>query len=397
MTLPDADQSAPLPLVRIGVALFLAGFATFSLVYCTQPLLPVLAIDFAVSPASASLALSLTTICLAVAILISGAVSEATGRRGLMFGAMLGAACLNLVAAWLPNWHGLLAVRALEGIVLGGVPAVAMAYLAEEMPEKRLSLAMGLYVSGTAAGGMIGRVVIGAVSEAWSWRGALTALSLLDIVAAIAFILLLPPSRNFVRRPGINLRYHLAAWGRHLHHPALPHLFIIGFLGMGAFVALYNFIGFRLMAPPFAIGQTEIGLVFLAYLFGMAASSSGGALADRFGRAQIALAGMGIMIVGLLLTLPQHLPTVIAGIIIATMGFFAVHAVISSWVSGQAQGHKSHASSLYLLAYYLGASLIGSGAGWLWDHWGWASVVALCVGLEMATFTMTWRLSRRAH
>ena len=59
----------------------MAGFATFSLLYCVQPLLPAFAQDFRVSPAESSLALSLSTGFLAVAILGASAVSEVLGRR----------------------------------------------------------------------------------------------------------------------------------------------------------------------------------------------------------------------------------------------------------------------------------------------------------------------------
>ena len=81
---------------RVSVALFLAGFATFSLLYCVQPLLPAFARDFSVGPAESSLALSLSTGCLAIAILCAGAVSEVVGRRGLMFASLIGAAILNM-------------------------------------------------------------------------------------------------------------------------------------------------------------------------------------------------------------------------------------------------------------------------------------------------------------
>ena len=118
---------------RISLAFFLSGFATFSLIYCVQPLLPAFAKEFHVSAAESSLPLSLTTGFLAIAILCAGAGSEVLGRRGVMFASMAGASVLNIADAVMPNWHALLVARAAEGFVLGGVPAVAMAYLAEEI------------------------------------------------------------------------------------------------------------------------------------------------------------------------------------------------------------------------------------------------------------------------
>jgi MFS transporter, YNFM family, putative membrane transport protein len=207
---------------RVSLALFLAGFATFSLLYCVQPLLPAFAQDFRVGPAESSLALSLSTGFLAIAILCAGAVSEVVGRRGLMFASLIGAASLNMADAVAPNWQTLLLARALEGFVLGGVPAVAMAYLAEEIHPRGLGLSMGLYVGGAAFGGMFGRVIVGALTQFTSWRIALGGVGLLDLVAAIGFFVLLPVPRNFVRQPRLKLRCQLAAWQAHLRPGPLP-------------------------------------------------------------------------------------------------------------------------------------------------------------------------------
>lgn len=379
---------------RISVALFMAGFATFSLIYCTQPLLPELATEFGVTPAASSLALSLTTGCLAISILFAGALSEALGRRGLMFASMCGAAILNLISSVAPTWEALLITRALEGLVLGGVPAVAMAYLAEEIPQDQLGLAMGLYVGGTAFGGMVGRVAIGALTELSSWRIALGTMALVDIAVAVLFVILLPRSRNFVRQPGFNISFHLGAWHGHLRHRELPWLFLIGFLAMGAFVTVYNYAGFRLMAPPYRLGQTEIGLIFLAYVFGIFASSSAGALADRFGRLPLLIAGAIVTLAGLALTLLEPLITLIGGIAAITIGFFMMHSVASGWVGRLARQNKSHAASLYLLAYYLGSSVMGSVGGWFWLEGEWMGVVLFAGVLVLAILGLAQRLPR---
>lgn len=367
--------------LRVSLALFLAGFATFSLLYCVQPLLPALAQTFAVSPAQSALALSVSTACLAVSIVLAGALSEGLGRRKLMFISMALAAVCNLVASYLPHWHALLAARALEGILLGGVPAVAMAYLSEEIDPKGLGFAMGLYVGGTALGGMLGRVGMSAMTEFWGWRHALAALSVLDLLAALGFVWLLPNSRNFVKKSGLGARHHLQAWGRHLQHQGLPLLFLIAFGLMGVFVSIYNYAGFFLSAPPYGLNQLQISYVFYAYLFGMVASPIAGGLADKLGRGPVLIAGTLIMVAGVVLTMFQPLAVIVLGIVLLTAGFFVSHSVASSWVGRLAIQAKGHASSLYLWGYYMGSSVLGAGAGWFWSRWGWTGVgqVALLV------------------
>lgn len=380
-TSPARTSSTPANSRRMGAALFLAGFATFSLIYCTQPLLPEFAREFGVSPAESSLALSLTTGGLAVSIILAGALSETLGRRGLMFVCIATAAILNLITAVTPNWPLLLLTRTLEGFVLGGVPAVAMAYLSEETSKHRLGFTMGLYISGTAFGGMIGRVAIGALTEYTGWRVALGTMAIVDLLVAIAFVFLLPRSRNFVRQKTISPAFHVGAWRGHLGNREMPLLFLIGFFAMGAFVCVYNYATFRLIGPPYNLNQHQIGLIFLAYILGMGSSSIAGSLADRFGRSSILIASAGLAIAGLLATLSSSLPVLIFGICTVTAGFFAMHSVASGWVGWLANRNKSHASSLYLLFYYTGSSVLGSAGGLVWHAGAWPAVVLFCGAL----------------
>jgi YNFM family putative membrane transporter len=383
---------------RISLALFLVGFATFSLVYCVQPLLPNFAESFGVSVAQSSLALSVTTGTLAFSIMAASVVSEGLGRRAVMFGATSSAAILNIVAAFAPNWTLLLVARALEGLVLGGVPAIAMAYLAEEIAPRGLGFAMGLYVGGTAFGGMFGRVLVGILTEWTSWRVALATIGGLGLFAAIGFVVLLPTSRNFTPREGFDPGWHLEAWAGHLRDRGLLLLFGIGGLAMGAFVTVYNYAGFRLIAPPYNLSQTQISLIFTAYLFGIIASSVAGALADRLGRGPVLVAGLLIALAGVALTALAPLGAVIGGIIVLTFGFFAAHAVASGWVGRLAKGAKGHASSLYLLTYYVGSSVMGSLGGWFWSLGGWPCIVAftgLLFSLALAAALILQRLPRQ--
>ncbi|MEQ4575501.1 MAG: MFS transporter [Gammaproteobacteria bacterium] len=392
-TARPVDAAAP-ALARIRIALFLAGFATFSLLYSVQPLLPEFAREFGVDAATSSLPLSLATGALALAIFCAGAVSENLGRRGLMFVSIALAALLNLAAALLPHWGMLVAARTLSGIALGGVPAVAMVYLAEELPAERLGAATGLYVAGNAFGGMSGRIVMSVLTDHLGWRGALAALSVLDLLCAVAFVLLLPASRHFVRRHGINLRYHLRAWHGHLRDRHLPWLFSIPFLLMGAFVSVYNYAGFRLGGPEFGLSQSQIGLIFSAYVFGIVSSSVAGFASDRFGRGPVVLYGVLACIAGVLATLLHSLAGVIGGIVLLTIGFFIAHSAASAWVGRLGGANRSHAASLYLLAYYIGSSLIGSVSGWFWQHGGWGALVAF-LSLLLALALLAAQVLRR--
>nr|WP_210420448.1 MFS transporter [Aquisphaera giovannonii] len=248
---------------RASLALFLAGFATFGLIYCVQPLLPTFAESFSVTPAASSLALSLTTGTLSLAIVASGGVSQAFDRRAFMFASMASAAAMNIATGLSPSWHGVLAARALEGFVLGGVPAVAMAHLAEEIDPRHLGRAMGLYVGGTAFGGMSGRVGMGLLTGWLTWRTSMVLFGVACAAAAVGFLLLLPRPRHARRPAGLSLPRELRVFGALLRDRGLLRLFLIGFLLTSAFVCTFNYATFRLTGPPYGLSPTAASLLFL--------------------------------------------------------------------------------------------------------------------------------------
>ena len=377
---------------RTNLALFSAGFSTFALLYCVQPLLPVFSREFGVSAAASSLSLSLTTALLAASVLIAGSLSEAWGRKSVMVVSLFAAAILTVICALVPGWRALLLVRALEGIAFSGLPAVAMAYLSEEMDYKSVGLAMGLYIGGSGLGGMMGRFVTGYLTDIASWRVALGAIGAFGILAALIFWRTLPPSQHFEAR-ALALAELKESFLDHLRDAGLPWLFIEGFLLMGSFVTTYNYIGYRLLGPPYRLSQTEVGTIFAVYLFGTGSSAWVGNLAGRLGRRKVFWATIAIMLAGLLLTLLSPLGIIIAGIAILTVGYFGAHSIASSWVGLRARHSKAQASALYLFFYYVGSSVVGSTGGLFWSASGWKGVVGFTGSLVILALLISLRLS----
>ncbi|PWC44716.1 MFS transporter [Azospirillum sp. TSO22-1] len=372
-------------------ALAVAGFSTFATLWCVQPLMPEFAAEFGVSPAQSALALSLPTGMLAFALLVAGAVSDSLGRKAVMVASLLASGALGVVGALVPGWHALLAVRALEGAALAGLPAVAMAYIGEEVEPRSTGLMMGLYIGGTALGGMCGRVLTALVSDVANWRVAMAAVGVLGLAAAGWLWAGLPASRRFVRRPA-GLSGLAAAWRGHLADPTLRGLFAVGFLIMGAFITLYNYVGFRFAAPPFELRPAVAGAVFLVYVAGAVASPWFGARAARHGNGRVLLAAVLLNLAGVALMLPDSLPAVVAGLTLFTMAFFGAHTIASGWIGQRARTARAQASAIYLFSYYMGATLTGYAGGWFWTGMGWGGVAALVGAMLGAAALIALRL-----
>lgn len=372
----------------MNVALVLAAFCTFALIYCVQPLLPIFADAFQLTPAASSLALSTTTATLGLGMLVAGVVSEALGRKRVMLTSLLVASLLTVAAAFAPNWQTLLVLRTLAGLALSGVPAVAMAYVSEEVDPRSGGLAMGLYVGGTAFGGMVGRILSGVVADHSSWRIAVGLIGLLAVTAASLFAFLLPPARHFVAR-SVHPRQVLGRMKAHLTDRGLPWLFLCGFLVMGSFVSVYNYIGFRLLASPYRLSHSAVSSIFVIYIIGMYSSAWAGQLAARRGSRNVLWLMMIVMLAGVAMTIARPLSLIVLGVATLTFGFFGAHTILSAWIGRRALEAKALASSLYLLFYYAGSSVMGTLTGNLQSGIGWNGVasavaVALALGLTIA-------------
>ncbi|WP_433209111.1 MFS transporter [Nocardia sp. CA-107356] len=379
---------------RITTALFAAGLTTFASMYSAQALLPSLSAAFGVAPAQAALAVSLTTGLLALAIIPVSALSSRIGRTTVMTGSAVISAAIGLLLPLSPSLDVLLAGRALQGVALAGVPAVAMAYLAEEIGGDGLGAAMGIYVAGTSIGGLAGRLIPAVALDLTSWRWAEAAIAVAAAGCTVWFVRGLPPSRGFVARPA-GMRSALGDLGRSLRHRGLLALFGLAFVLMGGFVSIYNFLGYRLARPPFELPSAVAGSVFLLYLAGTLASAAAGRWADRFGKHRVLAASVALMGGGVLVTIADHLIAIILGIALCTAGFFGAHAVASTWVGAMAPGNRGAASSLYLFAYYLGSAIIGSTVGIAYAKQGWPGLTA-CVGALLAVAALlVWSLRPR--
>ncbi|VVN97106.1 Inner membrane transport protein YnfM [Pseudomonas fluorescens] len=379
--------------MRTVLALFCGGFATFALLYCVQPMMPLLSQEFSINAAQSSLILSVATGMLAIGLLITGPISDRIGRKPVMVAALFAAALCTIASAMMPSWQGVLVMRALTGLSLSGLAAVAMTYLSEEIHPQHIGLAMGLYIGGNAIGGMCGRLITGVLIDFVSWHTALLVIGGLALIAAAVFWRILPQSRNF-RSRSLHPRSLLDGFTMHFRDAGLPWLFLEAFLLMGAFVTLFNYIGYRLLAEPYHMDQAFVGLLSVVYLSGIYSSAKVGALADTFGRRKMLWGTIVLMLAGIALTLFTPLSLVLIGMLLFTFGFFGAHSVASSWIGRRATKARGQASSLYLFSYYAGSSIAGTVGGVFWHLAGWNGIGLFIGSLLVAALLVALHLSK---
>ncbi len=379
------------------MALFAAGFATFAQIFDAQAVLPAVSRDLGVGAAAAATTVTASTLGVAVSVLPWAAVADRIGRTRAMTISLLAATVIALIVPFLPGFGLVIAGRAALGLTLGAVPAVAMAYLAEELVAQRVAIAAGIFVAGNTFGGICGRLIAGPMSEAIGWRPAMFTVAIISAVMTAMFVTLIPQPRGFhADGPSeYSLRTRILF---QLRDPLMLGLYAQGFLLMGAFGAVYNFFGYRLQLPPYSIPASLVGFLFGVYLFGTAASRYSGALVTRFGARTVIVAGTVAMLVGLAVMLTPSLIGVIGGLIVFTMGCFTAHPTASGQSGIRAQIGRAQATALYQLAWLSGTAIMGLLAGVAYDAAGWPATVAgaaaMCVLAIVAALTL---LDRADH
>ncbi|BCJ88548.1 MFS transporter [Effusibacillus dendaii] len=381
------------PFWQATIALSIASFLTFATIYLTQPLLPIFTKEFGVSPAVSSLSVSLTIFSLGLGLLFYGPLSDAVGRKPVMFWSMALSVIPTLLTPFVDNFYTLLGLRMVEGFCLAGLPAVAMAYLAEEYSPGALGLAVGLYISGNTLGGMGGRIVSGIMVDFFSWRASFFLFGIITLLGLAVFYFLLPASRFFSAKP-FNLKDAVLSMFRHLRSESLRYSFLIGFLLMFCFVGIYNYLTFLLSGAPYRLSSSLIGSLFLTYFAGTVSSTLTGRVLDRIGGKKTIFMGLILAVIGLCMLLIPSLLGIIAGLLVFCFGFFGAHASASAWVNQHATEARASASGLYLIFYYAGGSLGSTLLGFLWKLGGWTGVVEGAIAAMLLAFWAATRLHK---
>lgn len=364
-------------------ALFVSGFATFSQVFDAQAILPSLARDLEVNSATAALAVSATTTGIAASVLAWAWLSDRIGRTAVMRISLIATTMSALAAPLAPTLETLIAMRGLTGVALGGIQAVAMALLVEVLPRRRVPAAAAIYITGNTIGGVAGRVIAGPVSELLHWRVGLLVVAALGVVACVLFFVLLPRGlEGRVARP-MTFVESLANVGHHLSRWQTAAIYVQGFLIMGAFTAVYNYLGFHLTADPFNIPAALASFFFLVYFVGAFAARVGGQLATRIPPWFVVVFGGSCVALSALPMLGEAIWMLLLGITLLTIGTFMAHPMSSTLSGMEADRGRAQSTALYQLSWLAGAALWGWFGGVLYDRFGWWGVVAMSTALAI--------------
>ena len=359
---------------RALIALFCAALATFAQVYAPQGLLPEIARDYQLTESASSLAIGATTLGLAVGMLPWGRLSDRIGRIAALRWALLLAVISSLTTPLMPTFESLVALRFIEGLFLAGLPAIGVLAIAETIRPIAFGAAVGTFVAANSVGGLLGRLFSGAMAELLGWRAGMLTVAMLAAAAAVLFVVLMPPTA-VPASPSLPIARSTA---QNLRNPGVMVMVAQALLLMGGFVAIYNYLGFRLQQEPYLLTVAQASQLFIAYLAGTVSSRTVWNFTARFTQVGVLLASIALMLGGLAIMLFSPLTVIILGLTVFTMGFFGAHSIALALVNKRARPESaSLAPSLYYFAYYAGSTMFG-----------WAGGIAFAAGAWLGTSAM---------
>jgi YNFM family putative membrane transporter len=350
-------------------ALFLAGFVTFDLVFAPQAFLPTLSVELNLDADAAAISVSATTLGVAAGVLVWASISDRIGRMRAIRLSLVLAFVVAVAVPFMPTIESLLAVRFIEGLLLGAAPAIGMAYIAERIDGRWAARAAGTFVAGNTIGGIVGRIGSGLVADVGGWRFAFGMSTVVAGAAIVAFLLLSRRIRDVM--PQGSAVPAVAGIRANLRDPYMISLYLQGFLLMGAFGVIYNYFGYRLQQPPFSLPASIVTALFGVYLAGTIASRHSGALARRIGTAGALVLGAAAMLVSLPMMAVDSVPVMILGLVVFTVGCFTAHPLASGLSGRSARSGRAQSTALYQIAWLGGTAVFGWLGGLVYTTAGW--------------------------
>jgi MFS transporter, YNFM family, putative membrane transport protein len=355
---------------RLQCIVFALVSASFTNVYITQPVLPVLQSEFNVDMVLASFTVSAAILGIAISNLPFGVLADRVPIQPIILCGGVMVAVGGLVCSFTGNFWLFLGARFLQGLFIPCLTTCLAAYLAKTLPFERLNVVLGSYVSATVLGGLSGRLLGGWVHPPLHWRYAFVSAALLTLAATFIAVRSLPKySEKFAEQPAeTSFLKLLARWD-------LLRIYLCAMGSFAVFSSVFNYLPYRLTAAPFAFTTGKITLLYLVYVVGIFTGPISGKISNRFGSGQTLLAGTIILAAALGLILLTSLPAIIVGLLGTCGGFFTIHAAAVGSLNRKLTSGQGRANGLYVLFYYLGGWLGITGSGVAFKQGGWNGLI----------------------
>lgn len=355
---------------RLQCVVFALVSASFTNVYITQPVLPILQNDFAADMVLVSFSVSAVILGIAISNLPFGFLADKIAIKHIILCGGLMVVLGALICSITENFFIFLGARFLQGFFIPCLTTCLAAYLAKTLPMERLNVVMGSYVSATVLGGLSGRLLGGWIHSPLHWRYAFVSSALLTLAATLAAVRYLPkPERKRVTKHAETEFWELVKrWD-------LLRMYLCGMGSFAIFSSVFNYLPYRLSAEPFVFSTDKITLLYLVYIVGIFIGPVSGKMNTRFGSGRTLLVGSGVLGGSLLLILLPSVSAIVVGLFGLCAGFFATHAAAVGSLNRRLLSGQGRANALYVMFYYCGGWVGITASGVIYKEAGWSGLI----------------------
>lgn len=372
--------------------LAIASFFIFATMYSVQPILPLFTKNYEISISVASLSMSLSTVGLIFGLILIGFISDRYGRLLFIHLSILITTIILFIIPFMESFIFIIILRFIQGFSLAGLLGSALGYMVEEIDKKYFGFAATLYISSNSIGGMMGRFITGYLAESFSWQTAMFVLGAIGVFSYFLVLFTLPKSRYF-QKSQVRFQEDIAGFLYHLKNPSLLLMFGLGIVLQLSFTGMWTYLPFYLLESPYELTLKQISYLYFAYSLGVVGAPIAGWLTGKYNMRNIRIVGIIILTAGMLITLFHSFILITIGLCVICLGFFISHSLATASVSQEATHHKGSASSLYLVAYYIGVSMGTTLLAPLWEKFGWNGII-LVTGLLPLIYVMIIQVTR---
>jgi predicted MFS family arabinose efflux permease len=331
-------------------------FASALSVRAMDPVIPQIALDFAIPETTAAL-LAAAFAAYGLAQPVLGPMADAFGKPRIMLICLALLAVSSFFSAMVTDFWLLFVLRMIAGAACGGSFPVGMAMISDFVPLAQRQVMIGRLLSATIAGNLLGAAASGVVSDIIHWRGMLVILGIISVVALVLGyfgLRNLPPTQRHpldVRSVLTRNRAIFAIRTARICYTTVALEALVLF-GIFPYVAV-------LLAKAGETRATIAGLVVAAFAVGgMVYSLSVRQLLRWLGQKQImtaggALAALGLFVVGAGPAWP------VQALAFAAMGcgFYMLHASIQVYVTEFAPATRSSAVAFHTFSFFIGGGI----------------------------------------
>lgn len=384
--MPTPSSAAAQPLARHPwLAVSAVGLSTFAVV--TTEMLPVglltpIADALGISAGDAGWLISLPALLAAVSAPLLVIAAGTLDRRLILRALLALLVVANLASALAPGIGSMLAARALVGLCMGGVWAIAGGLAARLVAAHRVGLATSIIFGGVAAASVLGVPLGTMIGEALGWRAVFFAMSAFSALVLLLHLGVMPALSVAL---GTTARLFLQQLGNR----ALQVGLLLTLLLVSSHFMVFTFVR-PLLAAWSGFDARWMGALLFAYgVAGIAGNFVMGPLAARrTWPAGVALS-VGLLLTPLLLlSVGTSFGGAIVVLVVWGLTYGGVSVGLMTWMMKAVPRAMEVAGSLYVGVFNIGIAAGAWAGGWWLDRTGIQGNLWIAAALSLAALIL---------